>query len=95
MKYFNFLLENDINFKLDETGNYTALVKVFNPEYYKEKENVKSQTERNNFDSEKNREFSKSRLARTNSANGRLNSTKQDMIIRKDNDLLNTTRNVI
>ena len=41
MKYFNFLLENDINFKRDETGNYTALVKVFNPEYFKEKEKIK------------------------------------------------------
>lgn len=94
MKYFNFLLENDINFKLDETGNYTALVKVFNPEYYKDKENAKNQTERNNFDCDKNRESSKSKYGRTNSANGRINSTKYEMMNKKDNDLLNMTRNV-
>lgn len=51
MKYFNFLLENDINFKRDETGNYTALVKVFNPEYFKEKEK-KNDTQKNNFEKE-------------------------------------------
>lgn len=38
MKYFNFLLENEINFTKDETGNYIALVKVLNPQYYAEKE---------------------------------------------------------
>lgn len=34
IKYFNFLLENDINFSRDESGNYVALVKVLNPAYY-------------------------------------------------------------
>ncbi len=34
MKYFNFLLENDINFSRDEQGNYVALVKVLNPAFY-------------------------------------------------------------
>jgi hypothetical protein len=34
IKYFNFLLENDINFSRDETGNYVALVKVLNPAFY-------------------------------------------------------------
>ena len=34
MKYFNFLLENDINFSRDEAGNYVALVKVLNPAFY-------------------------------------------------------------
>jgi len=38
MKYFNFLLENEINFNKDETGSYIALVKVLNPQYYAEKE---------------------------------------------------------
>lgn len=38
MKYFNFLLENEINFSKDESGNYVALVKVLNPQYYAEKE---------------------------------------------------------
>jgi len=38
MKYFNFLLENEINFNKDESGNYVALVKVLNPQYYAEKE---------------------------------------------------------
>ena len=33
-KYFNFLLENDINFSRDEQGNYVALVKVLNPAFY-------------------------------------------------------------
>jgi hypothetical protein len=34
VKYFNFLLENDINFSRDEQGNYVALVKVLNPAFY-------------------------------------------------------------
>lgn len=34
VKYFNFLLENDINFSRDEAGNYVALVKVLNPAFY-------------------------------------------------------------
>ena len=34
IKYFNFLLENDINFSRDESGNYIALVKVLNPAFY-------------------------------------------------------------
>lgn len=36
MKYFNFLLENDINFTRDENGFYIALVKVLNPAFYAE-----------------------------------------------------------
>lgn len=38
MKYFNFLLENEINFNKDEQGSYIALVKVLNPQYYADKE---------------------------------------------------------
>ncbi len=38
MKYFNFLLENEINFCKDDSGSYVALVKVLNPQYYAEKE---------------------------------------------------------
>ena len=34
IKYFNFLLENAINFSRDEAGNYVALVKVLNPAFY-------------------------------------------------------------
>ena len=34
IKYFNFLLENGINFSRDESGNYVALVKVLNPAFY-------------------------------------------------------------
>jgi hypothetical protein len=34
MKYFKFLLENDINFTRDENGYYVALVKVLNPNFY-------------------------------------------------------------
>ena len=34
IKYFNFLLENDINFSRDESGDYVALVKVLNPAFY-------------------------------------------------------------
>ncbi len=33
-KYFNFLLENDINFSRDENGYYVALVKLLNPAFY-------------------------------------------------------------
>lgn len=38
MKYFNFLLENEINFTRDESGHYVALVKVLNPQFFGEKE---------------------------------------------------------
>jgi hypothetical protein len=34
MKYFNFLLENEIGFTRDENGYYVALVKVLNPAFY-------------------------------------------------------------
>ena len=44
MKYFNFLLENEINFNKDENGNYVALVKVLNPLYYAEKEKHRNNT---------------------------------------------------
>lgn len=33
-KYFNFLLENEINFSRDENGYYVALVKLLNPAFY-------------------------------------------------------------
>ncbi len=33
LKYFQFLLENDINFSKDERGNYVALIKVLNPNF--------------------------------------------------------------
>ena len=34
MKYFNFLLENEINFTKDENGDYIALIKILNPQFY-------------------------------------------------------------
>lgn len=34
MKYFNFLLENEINFTKDENGDYVALIKILNPQFY-------------------------------------------------------------
>ncbi len=70
MKYFNFLLENDINFKIDETGNYTALVKVFNPEYYKNKENSNSNQDYNYFYLDKNNSKSEQRHYRSASSTG-------------------------
>jgi hypothetical protein len=36
MKYFKFLVENEINFTRDENGYYIALVKVLNPNFYNE-----------------------------------------------------------
>lgn len=73
MKYFNFLLENDINFKRDETGNFTALVKVFNPEYYKEKEKLKnSQNKNKHFENEPDDNPINPRLIRSASANSKL-----------------------
>lgn len=38
VKYFQFLLDNDINFSKDENGNYVALVKVLNPQFYSDVE---------------------------------------------------------
>lgn len=75
MKYFNFLLENDITFKQDETGNYTALVKVFNPEYYQKKDKTNINKEKNNFNSEALKTKSDPRHFRSNSA-----SAKQNLI---------------
>ncbi len=34
VKYFQFLIENDINFTKDDNGNYVALIKVLNPSAY-------------------------------------------------------------
>lgn len=34
VKYFQFLLDNEINFTKDDQGNYIALVKVLNPQFY-------------------------------------------------------------
>ena len=44
IKYFNFLLENDINFSRDESGNYVALVKVLNPAFYGGAQNTSNKT---------------------------------------------------
>lgn len=43
VKYFQFLLDNDINFSKDDQGNYIALVKVLNPQFYND---VDAQQER-------------------------------------------------
>ena len=78
MKYFNFLLENDINFKRDETGNYTALVKVFNPEYFKEKEKAKNNdSKKNNFEILENSK-SEYKSQRFNSAQVKISNIKED-----------------
>ncbi len=85
MKYFNFLLENDITFKQDETGNYTALVKVFNPEYYQKKEKAKIINEKNKkFNTESLKTKSDPRHFRSNSANDKQIITKNE--IAKDNE---------
>lgn len=47
MKYFNFLLENEINFTRDETGHYVALVKVLNPQFFGEKEQLTNNNNNN------------------------------------------------
>ena len=39
VKYFQFLLDNDINFTKDDKGNYIALVKVLNPQFYNDVDN--------------------------------------------------------
>lgn len=67
MKYFNFLLENDITFKQDETGNYTALVKVFNPEY-KQKRDRDILNEKNNFHPNSNKTKYDKRFFRSESS---------------------------
>lgn len=38
VKYFQFLIENDVNFTKDEKGNYIAMIKVLNPSFYKDVE---------------------------------------------------------
>lgn len=47
VKYFQFLLDNDINFSKDESGNYLALIKVLNPQFYND---VELQQEKNKED---------------------------------------------
>ena len=79
MKYFNFLLENDITFKEDETGNYTALVKVFNPEYYQQKGNSKNNTDKNILHSEAIKSKSDPRHFRSNSVIGNLNKLSNEI----------------
>ena len=53
LKYFQFLIENDINFSKDEEGNYIALIKVLNPQFYNDdvlaqKDKIINQRENNN-----------------------------------------------
>ena len=86
MKYFNFLLENDINFKIDETGNYTALVKVFNPEYFKEKEKAKNNPNKNNFQEEIVEAKNDPRYFRSNSTKGKRNFNKEQSILKNEKD---------
>ncbi len=83
MKYFNFLLENDITFKLDETGNYTALVKVFNPEHFKQKENERNNIDKNNFYSEGIKTKSDIRHIRSNSAGKPNQLTNEELKIKE------------
>ncbi len=57
MKYFNFLLENEINFNKDETGSYIALVKVLNPQYYADKEKHRNNSNfSNHFEDNENKD---------------------------------------
>ena len=75
VKYFQFLLDNDINFSKDEQGNYVALVKVLNPQFYndvdlqKEKlkeENNMKQGFKNNTSTTKQQQAKNQGLANSN-----------------------------
>ena len=86
MKYFNFLLENEINFSKDESGNYVALVKVLNPQYYAEKEkhrnnsNISAHFEENDAKEEKllNKGRSSSQQMKNSKKNGKRNNKNFD-----------------
>ena len=54
IKYFNFLLENDINFSRDESGNYVALVKVLNPAFYGGNQNQNNNAQYSKPEAKKN-----------------------------------------
>lgn len=80
MKYFNFLLENEINFSKDEAGNYVALVKVLNPQYYAEKEkhrnnaNLSAHFEQN--DTKEDKSITKGRSSSQQMKNSKKNGKK-------------------
>ena len=95
MKYFNFLLENDINFKRDETGNFTALVKVFNPEYFKDKEKSNNkETKKSNFENENTKIDYKS-SHRSSSARMKIANTKEEQKPKLEKEISQRRVNII
>lgn len=74
-KYFNFLLENDINFSQDENGNYLALIKILNPAFYSGDDQKANNTE--------------SKKLMTNSNISKHSKKEIDNIITKDSQNIN------
>jgi hypothetical protein len=83
MKYFNFLLENEINFNKDESGSYIALVKVLNPQYYADKEKHRNNSNfSNHFEDNENRDDNKSMVKGGRSSSVQ-NKNSQKKIMKK------------
>ena len=87
MKYFNFLLENEINFNKDDAGSYIATVKVLNPQYYADKEkhrnnaNHSNHFEDNEHKDKEDKSIVKGSGGRSSSVQNKNNSSKK--IIKK------------
>ena len=86
MKYFNFLLENEINFSKEESGNYVALVKVLNPQYYAEKEKHRNNSNLSSHFEENDRKEDKSLNKGRSSSQQMKNSKKNEKRYNKNSD---------
>ena len=75
IKYFNFLLENEINFTRDETGNYVVLVKVLNPAFYGGTSSNVNQSQKNIR--QENKKQNSSRSTERGKEDGRLRADKK------------------
>jgi hypothetical protein len=78
MKYFNFLIENDINFTRDESGHYVAVVKVLNPTFFdKEKKSEEKRIEMK--DTFTNFQKEESKLSEKPRSSSQINKSKKNI----------------
>ena len=99
IKYFNFLLENDINFSRDENGNYVALVKVLNPAFYggvQTNPKIKTQSKKNSkiITNEKDAKDNKNINLNKNQPKNIIEKNK-NMEKEEDNNVLKNKKNKI
>jgi hypothetical protein len=97
MKYFNFLIENDINFSRDESGDYAAVVKVLNPTFFeKEQKEIEKQNEMKdtftNFQKEESKINEKPRSSSQVTKNNKQNKMNKN-VSKNKSPLPNNNRN--